>query len=206
MNSLFVHLKSVRDVFFDYNYHGYFSTNFLSNSFIKLLLVFDLRQRVLLIRSLNSKYFQICSGDHYLLMFDDIYDRLLIYLLSIFYIPLGESFSSTCFSYFRPFRNNFDLFSSIKNSLFLNFRLFNTVFSFRFTLYFSSLIFSYTVFYKDDYFSKFFLRFFDFYFSYFSVNVVYFFYSFIFYGLLISRSFNSIKTDFISKLFLLLFY
>lgn len=184
MNSLFVHLKSVRDVFFDYKYLKFISSFIFSDSFIKLLIVFDLRKKILLKKSLIANYFQKRKAFIYYFLLDDIYDTSFSYVLNVLFIPLSETFSTKYFSYFRPFRNNFDLFSSMKNSFYANFNLFSSIICFKFIFYFNDLTFSSWFFNNQIFFSRFGLRFFSHFSTSFVFNIMYYFYSFVFYGLL----------------------
>lgn len=183
MSSIFVHFRAVRDVFFDYKYFNFISSCILSDSFIKLLIVFDLRKKILLKKPLIKNYFQKKRGFIYFFLFEDIYNRSFSYVLNLLFVPLSETFSSKCFSYFRPFRNNSDLFSCIKNNIYTNFNLISSIMCFRFMLYFSGLTFTSWFFYNQSCFSIFGLRFFDYFSSSFLFNITYYFYSFVFYGL-----------------------
>lgn len=183
MKSLLVHLKCVRDIFFDYKYFGILDTLYLSDSFLKMLVVFDFRKKVFLKRPFSLKYLQKKRGFFYFFTVEDIYQRLFLYNTNVFLIPLTESLVSSYLLHFRPFRNGFDLFKNIKTTFYSNNYILDTAFTFKFVFYYKNINLPFWFLYNTNFFSKNSLRFDNFSSDFFLINIVHHFYSFVFFGL-----------------------
>jgi len=177
MNSLFSHIKSVRDIFFEFTYRGFINNVYITSSFFKLLIVFDLRNRISLVRTYKLKYFQRKNFEYFFVLFYDLYQNLFFNLISDFLIPLIETFSVSYSFCYRPYRNSYNMLYLIKNSFFSKRSLLNSVVSLNLVLFFNnSSLFSNFFFRHSLYCDNFPVKFF--------LNFTYYLYSFFFNGLL----------------------
>jgi hypothetical protein len=138
IRSFFCKLKVIRDVSFHLQNLNYIDQSFVFDSSKKIELLFSLRKQL---------FYKDDFKDNYFLSYTCFYNNCYRDLLTLFLMPISESFIGRFSHGFQPYRDSYDFIISLKRffnnssinfSWYLNFNMFS--FYFNYSLLRSSLI------------------------------------------------------------------